>query len=257
MGRGTIEVGSRSEIERPARTRNRVWTFSGATPEGATVAALIELWDAPPAWFDGIPEDDLQDAIRDALARGFVEGLAQAAASPGERLTHALVGGEASLRRLAATKALLYAGSGAEAVAVVVEPGRATVAWVGMVRAYLAREPGGIEQVTTDHSLADAYRREGKSEAEVAEVPANVVVRVLHEGEGPAAQVETREVRWTGPATLVLTSHPVEEVLDPGRIRAAAREGRSAQEVADRLAGEASKGARGRPLGVVVVRARP
>lgn len=100
----------------------------------------------------------------------------------------------ANLRILHEAHAAGQAGMGTTCVAALLEPARATVAWVGDSRAYLYRD-GAVTLLTEDHSLVNELLRSGQLKpADLATFPhGNVITRAL----GASGQVEADVVEVT------------------------------------------------------------
>jgi hypothetical protein len=180
---------------RPVRSRKRASTmlFELLEPEATLgFAAVVQVVDCPPAWFGGIPEDDLQPqlfaCVEEALRAAYFAGRT---AAPAACASAMLARAHAELATLASKDP--FVGSCAEAIVAVVTTRGAGVAWVGMARAYRIG-PSGIVRLTRDHALCDdwiaAQTRAGTppTPAEIAAFPhKGIVTRVLGaQGEPPA-----------------------------------------------------------------------
>ena len=245
----------------PARTRRRaaMWVHLLQPGHAAqAVGVLFNLWDSPPAWFD-VPSLDLQPSIAHALvtSAGVAIGEALGGAHNDEGLV-ALVRGaftaaEEGLRSLAKPKRILYAGSGAMAVAVAVNQDRAAIGWVGCARAYLVRN-GAVELLTRDHTLRQEAATAGMSAAEIEALP-DVVVRALgmrEDGVATVVDVVCREIQ-VGDALVLVTEH-VHRSVDMAALGPGIAAAEDASAVAAVVMASALGKSPGNALGVVVVK---
>jgi len=174
----------------PARSRNRTAMLVAPIGPGHSAEAigvLFELWDSPPAWF-AVPSLDLQPSLAHALVTGAGENL-------GKQLNSRAA--SEALGALESERKVLYAGSGAMAVAVVAHAERFAIGWVGTTRAYLVRG-GVVEQLTQEHTLQNDALKCGVSAEEAAKLPADVLTRVLRmreDGERTPVDVVTRDLQ--------------------------------------------------------------
>ena len=246
----------------PARSRNRTAMLVAPIEPGHSAEAigvLFELWDSPPAWF-AVPSLDLQPSLAHALVTGAGENLGKqlnSRAAPealGALVRGALEGAEHRLGALESERKVLYAGSGAMAVAVVAHAERFAIGWVGTTRAYLVRG-GVVEQLTQEHTLQNDALKCGVSAEEAAKLPADVLTRVIRmreDGERTPVDVVTRDLQpgdW-----VVLVTKEVHRNIDFVELGGAIAAAESAHAAVALVLGRALNKSRGHALGVVVMR---
>lgn len=156
----------------------------------------------------GAEAGEVAAAIAVATIRDYVETRfsQEAAAAPAKLLQEALE--EANRKILEYQAAHPEArGMGATAVAALVLPPQAAIAWVGDSRAYL-QDATGLRQLTKDHSLVQRLVEIGQISADEAATHEhkNVITRSLGARRTGPAGVETTELRLKRGDRLLLCS---------------------------------------------------
>ena len=173
----------------------------------------------------GLAADRVPRAVADRLAAG--EEPSAVAANAIRDAHEAIL--DASKKMASARR------MGTTAVLALVQAGQAFVAGVGDSPAFLARA-GGIEQLTSDHTIAAALARNGTITAEQAKT--SPYVNVLYRFLGCAEMTEAADVRIVEPQAgdrLLLASDGLSNVLSHADLVAVVAAQPHAQQCADAL----------------------
>ncbi len=147
-------------------------------------------------------------------------------------------------------------GMGATLTAAWIEGDRVSVAHVGDSRAYLLRG-GGLQQLTSDHSLVAEQVRRGiltPAEAEMSEMQ-SVLLRAL--GAQPDVEVEADEHKLIPRDILVLCSDGLTRMVTEPEIAGTLQAETDAQKSAERLVALANEYGGADNVTVIVVRIEP
>jgi hypothetical protein len=179
-----VKVVTRSRGDAQAGTRRiayAVGACDGDDEEGW--AMLLEPWDCPPSWFDGIPAVDLQPRIAAAMEQAIARSWASdRGATATERLEAMFSAAGAAIVRLRA-EGPLYAGSGAFAAGVIRSRGQTAAGWIGQSLVYVLAG-GGLRAASTDHTFGGEAARDARVAEVLRASPslATVITRCLPDG---------------------------------------------------------------------------
>jgi len=132
-----------------------------------------------------------------------------------------------------------HSGMGTTFTAAMVEGEEVSLAHVGDSRGYLFRD-GELKLLTSDHSLVEELRRQGRLTDEQAEdhPQRSIITRAL--GPEPEVEVDTMTYRARPGDVYLLCSDGLTTMVKDGRIREVLAESGSLAEAADRLIDEAN-----------------
>ncbi|HUP91475.1 MAG TPA: protein phosphatase 2C domain-containing protein [Solimonas sp.] len=209
--------------------------IAGQTNKGLVRSHNEDAFAIHPKSNTAVVADGMGGLARGDEASRIVVDCVMDAVREGKSAAEGLRTADANIRRLS-TESAGQERIGSTAVAVQVQGGTATLAWVGDSRAYLWRK-GELKQLTRDHTFVQELIDLGAiTQAEAEQHPnRNVVTRAIGLREGKPLDIAQAKVDLAGGDRLLLCTDGLYGYLPAGRISALLAACRTGGEVVEKL----------------------